>query len=626
MERKLAAILCADVYGYSRLMGEDEEATLRTLTSHRKLIDSQIEQHHGRFVNSAGDSVLAEFASVVEAVNCAVEIQTGLKEQNASLAPERRMEFRIGVNLGDVMVAGAQIYGDGVNVAARLESLAEPGGICISGTAYDHVRDKLALAYEDAGEQAVKNIARPVHVWRVLLDGATATPRATRQIRRRYWRVGGLSLAGLAIVIGTIVLVQHLSLKPQTTHASIPSQEKPALPLPNIPSIAVLPFANLSGDPQQDYFSDGISDQLINNLSQLPGLFVIARNSSFVYKGKPTKESQIAKELGVKYVLEGSARKAADHVRIGVELVDASSGTEMWTDHYNRPLTDIFAVQDEIVGKVVTTLGLILKLQEMRAPYGVRPGSDNLEAYDDFLRASEYFWRFTKDDNERGRQWVEMAIQLDPKFADAYALAGWSYWQDALFRWSKNPGGDLKHSSELAHNALALDDSNSSALALMSQIDWMQRQFARAVAEGERAVAINPNDPNCYEALSDALINSDKFEEAAGAAKTAMRLDPAHQDLYAFFVGSPYVFMGRYEDAIALLKRHIAVFPDNLWAHAMLAMAYVELGRVQDARAQASEVMRINPQFALPPPEKETNEDIAVNKHFQNDMRKAGLK
>jgi adenylate cyclase len=289
LERKLAAILCADVYGYSRLMGEDEEATLLTLTSHRKLIDSAIENHHGRFVNSAGDSVLAEFASVVEAVNCAVDIQTGLKAENESIPPEHRMEFRIGVNLGDVMVEGAQIYGDGVNVAARLESLAEPGGICISDTAHAQVRDKLALVYEDAGEQAVKNIARPVHVWRVLLDGATPTPRrTTRQFTRKYQRVGALSFAGLAIAIAAIILVQHVSLKPQMTHASIPPQEKPALPLPSIPSIAVLPFTNLSGDPQQEYFSDGISDQLINNLSRLPGIFVIARNSSFAYKGKPT--------------------------------------------------------------------------------------------------------------------------------------------------------------------------------------------------------------------------------------------------------------------------------------------------------------------------------------------------
>jgi adenylate cyclase len=354
---------------------------------------------------------------------------------------------------------------------------------------------------------------------------------------------------------------------------------------------------------------------------------VIARNSSFAYKGKPTTESEVGKELGVKYLLEGSIRKAADQVRIGVELVDASSGREMWTQNYNGPLKNVFAVQDEIVDKVVTTLGLLFKLEKMRLPHG-GPSyrTQNLEAFDDLLRAEEGLWRLTKDGNATARQWAERSIELDPKSADVYALMGASYWQDALFRRSKNPEEDLRHSAEFAQKALALDDSNSSALGLMCEIDWMRRQFDRAIAEGERAVAINPNDPNGYEALSDALINSDKFEEAADAAKTAMPLDPAGQDFYAFFLGSPYVFMGRYDDAIALLQKHIVVFPDNLWAHAMLAMAYVELGRNQDARAQASEVMRINPQFALPPPEKETNESIAVNKRFQSDMRKAGLK
>ena len=323
VERKLTAILCADVYGYSRLMGGDEEATLVTLTSHRKIIDSLIEQHHGRFVNSAGDSVLAEFASVVEAVNCAVDIQTALKSENAKLPPERRMEFRIGVNLGDVMVEGEQIYGDGVNVAARLESLADPGGICISGTVHEQIRDKLALGYQDIGEQTVKNIARPVRVWRVLLNGTTPH-RETRRIPRRYWRGGVLSLTGLAIivgesgraiVVGTTVLVQHISLKPPQTPPRFRPAE-PALPLPDKPSIAVLPFANLSGDPQQEYFSDGITDHLITDLSRVPGLFVIDRNSTFAYKGKTAKVKEVGRELGVKYVLEGSARRTADRVRI----------------------------------------------------------------------------------------------------------------------------------------------------------------------------------------------------------------------------------------------------------------------------------------------------------------------
>ena len=543
MERKLAAILCADVYGYSRLMGEDEEATLHTLTSHRKLIDSQIENHHGRFVNSAGDSVLAEFASVVEAVNCAVEIQTGLKADNASIAPEGRMEFRIGVNLGDVMVEGAQIYGDGVNVAARLESLAEPGGICISGTAHDQVRDKLALAYEDAGEQAVKNIARPVHVWRVLLEG-TASTRETRRLRRRYWG-GLLSLTGLAIAVGTFILVQHLSLKPPRTSASIPPPDKPALAMPSIPSIAVLPFTNLSGDPQQEYFSDGISEQLINELSRLPGLFVIARNSSFAYKGKAVTEHAIGIKLGVRYVLEGSVRKAAGHVRIGVELVDASLGTERWAERYDRPLKDIFSVQDEIVGKVVTTLGLIFKGEEMNFPHDAKLARpDNLDAFDDILRATQYWFRFTKEDVLKVRGWTEKAIVADPNYAPAYALLSASFMAAVLFRWSDNPASDLERSYELARKALVLDDSNAIALAQLSQIDWLQRRFDKAVAEAERCVALNPNEPICYEALTESLNVSNRLEESIGAAEKAMRLDPSRQDFYAYFIGQNYVEHG----------------------------------------------------------------------------------
>ncbi|MGZ6228918.1 MAG: adenylate/guanylate cyclase domain-containing protein [Candidatus Binataceae bacterium] len=622
MERKLTAILCADVFGYSRLMGGDEEATLVTLTAHRKIIDSLIEQRHGRFVNSAGDSVLAEFASVVDAVNCAVDIQRALKVENARLPPARRMDFRIGVNLGDVMVEGDQIYGDGINIAARLESLANPGGICISGTVHEQIRNKLALGYEDLREQTVKNIAHPVHVWSVLLDGTTP-PRETRRIPRRYWRGGMLSLTGLAIVVGTIVLVQHVSLRPTRTQASIAPQEKPALPLPSIPSIAVLPFTNQSGDPNQEYFSDGIADQLISDLSRLPGLFVIARNSSFTYKGKTVTEHEIGRELGVKYVLEGSVRRTADRVRIGVELVDASTGTEMWTQRYDRPLADIFAMQDEIVGKVVTTLGLVLKLEEMNAPHeGKWQPTTSLEAFDDMLRAAQDFHRFNKDDNVSARGWLEKAIELDPTYADAYAFLSATYKVAVLFRWSENPQADLARSYELARKALALDDSNSGALDQLCDIDWQRKRFAQAVAEGERCVAMNPSSPICYEALADALTVSNQPEAAVRAAQKAIRLDPAHQDFYAFFVANPYVLMGRYEEAIRLLKRHLTALPGNPWAYCDLVVAYIELGRDADARAAAAELMRTNPNFVLGEP----NEDAGVNKRYRNDLRKAGLK
>ena len=434
---------------------------------------------------------------------------------------------------------------------------------------------------------------------------------------------GALSLAGLAIIVGTIVLVQHVSLKPPRTHASVPPQDKPGLPLPSIPSIAVLPFTNLSDDPDQEYFSEGIADQLIGDLSQLPGLFVIARNSSFAYKGKPVKEQQIGRELGVKYVLEGSVRKAADQVRIGIELVDASNGTEMWTQRYDRPIKDIFAMQDEIVSKVVTTLGLVLKLEEMNAPHwGKSQPTTNLEAFDDMLRASQYFNRFTKDDNVRARGWIEKAIALDPTYAHAYAFLSATYKMAVLFQWSENPQADLVRSYDLARKALALDDSDGSALSQLCDIDWLQKRFDQAVAEGERCVAMNPSSTDCYVALATALTVSNKLEAAVRAAEKAIRLDPTRQDFYDYFVASPYVLMGRYEEAIPLLNRNLTVWPDNPWAYALLVAAYTELGRDADARVAAAELMRINPDFVWGEP----NKDAAVNRRYANDLRKAGFK
>jgi adenylate cyclase len=633
LERKLTAILCADVSGYSRLMGEDEEATLRTLSSHRKLIDSLIEQHRGRFVSSAGDSVLAEFASVVNAVECAVDIQSTLRGENANLPPERRMEFRIGVNSGDVMVDGAQIYGDGVNVAARLESLADPGGICISGTVHEQVRDKLTLAFEDRGRQAVKNIARPVRVWRVLLDEAPPSGGEMPRRMQRYWRGGVLSLAGLAIVVAASFLVQHLTLKPPRTHASIPRIEKQALPLPSIPSIAVLPLTNLSGDPQQEYFSDGISDQLIEDLSRLPGLFVIARNSSFTYKGKVTSEHEIGKQLGVKYVLEGSVRKAADRVRIGVELVDAGSGTEMWTERFDRPLRNIFALQDEIVGKVVTTLGLIFKLDRLKRLNLVgAPSTDNLEAFDDFLRAaaahvgapgrSGQRETWTRDNEMTARRWLEKAIAVDPKFAQAYAFLAWSYWFDAWNQWSANPQADFAHSRELELKALALDDANADALRGLSTIDLTQGRFEEAIAEGERAVAANPNYAFGYEVLSDALVAAGRAEEALDAAEKAARLDPVREDYFARTVGDALVELGRYHEGISVLKRHLKAYPDDLASHLFLLVAYTEVGYDTEARTEAAEVMRISPHFTLA----SIGKVSSLHPRWIIDDRKAGLK
>jgi adenylate cyclase len=472
MERKLAAIFSTDVKGYSRLMGEDEVATIRTITTYREVMATLIQQHRGRVVDSPGDNLLAEFASVVEAVQCAVAIQQELRVRNAELPPRRRMEFRIGINLGDVIAEGERIYGDGVNIAARLEGLAEAGGLCISGTVYDQIKTRLALEYEDLGAQAVKNIAEPVRVYRVRLEPEAAAPAvsakeemaaggvgrtrpqqgdAVRRVLRLSWQKSALALVGLVLILGGMMTVW------QRYFATSP----PTLALPNKPSIAVLPFANLSGDPAQDYFSDGMTEVLITDLSKVADLFVIARNSVFVYKGKAVEVGKVGKALGVRYVLEGSVLKAGDKVRITAQLVDAPTAYHLWSERYDRDLQDIFALQDEITQKILVALRVKLTPAEQarfrRAP------TANLEAYDFFLRGREAYWRWTPETNAQARRMFEQAIGLDPQYAAAYAglsatqLDDWIYWTP--FRAS------LDQILALAHRAVELDDSLPSPTA-----------------------------------------------------------------------------------------------------------------------------------------------------------------
>jgi adenylate cyclase len=629
LERKLTAILCADVFGYSRLMGEDEEATLRTLSSHRKLIDSLIEQHHGRFVNSAGDSVLAEFASVVNAVQCAVETQTTLKAENANLPKERRMEFRIGVNLGDVMVDGEQIYGDGVNVAARLESLAEPGGICISETVHEHIGNKLALGYEDLGEQSVKNIAKPVRVLRVMLEGGAATrttAKATQRSLRKHWRGGVFSLAGLALIAAVIVFVQHLSLRPPTTTASIPPATSPALTLPDKPSIAVLPFANLSGDPQEEYFSDGITGDIITALSRSPDLFVIDRASTFSYKGKPLRVQEVSRELGVKYVLEGGVQKAAGQLRVTAQLVDATTGAELWAERYDRPLRDIFSVQDELVRRIVTTMGLQLVLWDRTGSQWLR-GTDNLEAYDYDLRGWQYFYTVTREGYPKARKMWEKAIELDPKYAEAYAGIGFTYLLEGVFFQSSASSQALDQAYRMAQKAIALNDSEPWAYMLLGSLDLTKRRYDQAISEGQRAVTLAPNLYYGYFWLARILNFSGRPMEALVAAEKGVRLNPRHPEFCLIQVAGAYMRMGRFGEARSIGERMIAPEPNNPAMHMWLAVIDVELGRNDDARAEAAEVLRLSPHYSLATwkqvyPEKDT----ALQERWLADLRKAGLK
>jgi adenylate cyclase len=592
MERKLAAIFSTDVAGYSRLMGDDEEATIRTLTAYRAVISSLIQQYRGRVIDAPGDNLLAEFASVVDAVRSAVEIQQKLRTKNAELPEHRRMQFRIGINLGDVIVEGERLYGDGVNIAARLESLAIPGGICISGTVHDQVETKLPLNYDYQGEQTVKNIAKPVRVYRVLLDATVVTLAEQLVLRQaQHERAptpvtlsvskGGqrglqtrivLLLAGLVLIAGTVIAVRYLS--PHTsTQPPIPStQAAPAaLPLPDKPSIVVLPFVNMSKDPEQEYFSDGLTEVLTGDLSKISSLFVVARNTAFTYKGKAVDIQTLESELGVRYVLEGSVQKTDQQVRITAQLIEATTGFHLWAEQYNRPLKDIFTLQDEIVQKIVTTLKLRLTLREKG--YLVRQTTDNWEAYDYYLRGLEQHSRVTKEANIQARQMFEKAIALDPQYAEAIVLAGWSYWAEWIYGWSRDPQ-TLERMVALARQALALDDGLPVTHSLLSWGYYFQRQYEQAVAEGERAIALDPNNTDSYANLASVMNFSGRPEDALPLMEKAMRLNPRCPEWYLLTLGIAYCFTGQYPEAITTLSEAVSRNPNDLGPHFYLALSY----------------------------------------------------
>jgi adenylate cyclase len=540
------------------------------------------------------------------------------------------MDFRIAVNLGDVMAEGEQIYGDGVNVAARLESLADPGGICISGKVYDEISHKLTLRYEDLGAQSVKNIAEPVRVFRVVLEagGSTVPTSKPQSGARKYLRRGVFSIAGLAVIAATVVVVQHLSLRPPTPRASIPPAQSPALPLPDKPSIAVLPFVNMSGDRDQEYFSDGITDDLITRLTRVPNLFVIARTSTFTYKGKATKVQDIGGELGVAYVLEGSVRKAAGTVRITAQLVDATDGDHLWAAYYDRPLRDIFSLQDEIENKIVTTLKLRLSLENLRQGELVGQHTDNLEAYGYYLRCWDSLYTTEEVGAKRARM-CEKALELDPTYADAYAQLGFHYFVGFTNQWSQYGGPNaLDRAISLEQRAIRLDDANVFAHAMLGRLYVAERKYDKATAEDERAIALAPSSAVGNLWLAHSLDFSGRPAEALAYVEKAERLDPLGRSLYEFERGLAYNLVGRYQEAVTVWKVHLASYPNDPWGHLNLAVAYIELNRQDEARAEAVEVMRISPHFSLEVVKKRVMaiKDPAVAEHFLADWRKAGMK
>jgi len=622
--RRLSALLSADVEGYSLLMREDEEATIRTLSAYRGAIFKLVQQYRGRVVDSPGDNILAEFGSVVDAVNCAVEIQREIAERNLELPENRRMRWRIGVNLGDVFEDGGQIYGDGVNVAARMESLAEGGGICLSGPVYVAIEDKIGLEYEFLGEQMVKNIAKPIRAFRVLSYPGAAAHRVVKAKRAlgRRWRTAAMAAAALLVVIAGAVFwycfLRSPSTKPGTTKAR-------ALPLPDKPSIAVLPFVNMSGDPKQDFFSDGFADEIIYALARVPGLFVIARHSSFTYKGKNVKVRQVGRELGVRYVLEGSVRRAGDKVRITAQLIDARTGHHIWSASYERKLKDIFALQDEITLKIISAIGA--KLTRGERARMLAKGTANVEACLAVMKGFEYWHRSTVEANIRAREMARRAIALDPKYPAAYCLLGQTYFMDVWLGASRSPSRSYQKALDLYQRVLAMDKYHPMALGLVALAYGMQRRYQEALAQAERAVALNPGRAASHLSKGIILQYVGRHQEAIAAIKKAIRLNPKGPGYYFLFLGSAYRGAGQYDRAIAAYEQARALTPHNLPVLTGLAACYSDTGRPKKARAMAAEILKLNPRFTLGWYAKTLPwKDRAAVKRHVSALRRAGLK
>jgi len=627
-KRKLTAILSADVKGYSHLMAEDEEATVRTITAYREVITEIVQKHRGRVVDSPGDNILSEFSSVVDAVRGAVEIQEELKVRNVELSENRRMEFRIGVNLGDVIHEEERIYGDGVNVAARVESLADAGGICISRSAYDQVKNKLTLGYENLGEYSVKNIAEPVRIYKVLMD-----PESVGKVigERRVEPKRGLRIAIAAVIALLLVVGGAVLWKSYQTIVSPPvevaSVEKMAFPLPEKPSLAVLPFDNLSGDASQDYFSDGITETIITALSNVSNLFVIARKSTFTYKGKQVKVQQVAEELGVRYVLEGSVQRSGDRVRITAQLIDALKGHHLWAEQYDRRFGDIFVLQDDITEQV--TLALQVKLTEGEQARIKRGHTENPEAYEYWLRGRERSLSFTKEDNAQRRKLYEKAAELDPNNSFLWKDIGWTYYRDARFGWTDTPAQSLALAEELAQKTLAVDDYSAQAYALLSSVYMVKRQHDKAVAYGEKALALAPNLADMKAAVAVPFMYSGRPEEAIEMVKNAMRLNPYYPAWYLAVLGHAYRLTGQYEEAITSLESWRArANPRSALPHLFLAFTYEEAGRGEEAQAAVAEVLKRKPKASIKGYAKSKlfpYKDPADIERVLDSLRKAGM-
>jgi TolB-like protein len=558
-ERKLAAIFSADVVGYSRLMAEDEDSTVRTLTEYRDAIERLVGDHRGRVVDFTGDNLLADFPSATEAVSCAVQTQEVLKVRNDTLPPDHRMEFRIGVHVGEVRIEGKRLYGDGVNIAARLEGLANPGGICISDMVHKQVRNKLELVYDDLGQQEVKNIPEPVHVYRIRL-----TPEESN------------------------------------ADETLPGMEDLTVPgFAGRPAIAVLPFDNLSGDPEQTYFSDGIAEDLITRLSSWRWFPVIARNSTFVYKGKTVDIRRVSRELGARYVVEGSVRKVGDRVRISAQLIDATTGHHVWAERYDRELKDIFALQDEITEAIAAAMNP--ELLQFETERTVRREPSNLDAWECAHRGWWHLFQRTEDRNAKARSFYEEAIRLDPQFVWAHYGLAVTHLNDLLDGVAESPDRSVAEIVKAARTCIALDDKDPFGHVALGLAYSLTGQRAEMLAALRLAVQLNPSLASGYRWLGLYLAMVGESDEAIAALERGMRLSPQDPQMWHFLFGMAlaYSAAGRSEDGVRWAQRSLQRRPSSVGAYALLAVNLTRLDRLEEARMAGREILRLNPAFSL---------------------------
>ena len=574
VQRRLVAILAADVVGYGRLMGEDEEGTLATLKAYREVIDGLIAGHEGRVFGSAGDSVIAEFASAVEAVRCAVNIQRDLEERNADLPDDHRMRFRIGINLGDVMVDGNNLLGDGVNIAARVEGLAEPGGICISGAVFQQVKKRLDLAYEDLGEREVKNIAEPISIYLVRIAKPVSPP-------------------------------------------------SPALPNTR-PSIAVLPFENMSGDPEQEYFADGLTEDIITALSLWRSFPVIARHSTFTYKGKSVRVQQVAEELGARYVLEGGVRKVGRRVRITAQLIDAETGHHVWAQKFDRDLEDIFAIQDEVTQRIVAIVEPELERAEQKRSVAKKP--TDLDAWDNYQRGMAFLYQYTKKGNRRARKMFARATKLDPSYSQPFIGLAYSHQLDILNEYTESREHSIDKLFVAARQAIALDDKNSMAHLMLGFACRWARKHDMAIAEAKKAVELNPSNAFALFHLGNVLDLAGNPDEGITNMKKGFQFNPLGRIHYFMSVlARAHLNARRYEDAVEWARKAIHHLPDHARAHAILAIGLAHLGRLAEARVALDECERVGPGFAKRWALLRQYRNPADNEHILEGLRKARL-